>query len=172
MSNINRQEGYYLNKTGERVNTLLERQYVVPTLSNIPSDSTLSWEDGEYTVVFKIGDFCRVKIQEKYKFYRLHDINNSRAVWIEENKIDVENYYNKEEVNTAISTAIQNIPKGVNILSIEEFASLKESENLKTNEIYLIIEKDEPYELYIGSILIAKKSDIALGFPYNFPFNF
>lgn len=166
MSSINKQSGYYLNKTGERVDTLLERQYIVPTLSTTPSDSTLTWEDGEYTVVFKIGDFCRVKTQEEYKFYRLHDINNSRAVWIEEN------YYNKEEVNTAISTAIQSIPKGVNILSIEEFESLKESENLKTNEIYLIIEKDEPYELYIGSILIAKKSDIALGFPYNFPFNF
>lgn len=166
MSSINKQSGYYLNKTGERVDTLLERQYIVPTLSTTPSDSTLTWEDGEYTVVFKIGDFCRVKTQEEYKFYRLHDINNSRAVWIEEN------YYNKEEVNTAISTAIQSIPKGVNILSIEEFESLKESENLKTNEIYLIKEKDEPYELYIGSILIAKKSDIALGFPYNFPFNF
>lgn len=166
MSSINKQSGYYLNKTGERVDTLLERQYIVPTLSTTPSDSTLTWEDGEYTVFFKIGDFCRVKMQEEYKFYRLQDINNSRAVWIEEN------YYTKEEVNTAISTAIQNIPKGVNILSIEEFESLKESENLKANEIYLIIEKDEPYELYIGSILIAKKSDIALGFPYNFPFNF
>ena len=172
MSSTSRQTGYYLNKTGERVNTLLDRQYVVPTLSTPPSDSTLSWDDDGYIVEFRIGDFCRAEVQNEYKFYRLQDVNNSKAVWAEENKVDLENYYTKEEVTTSISTAIQSIPKGVQILTIEEFEELQKNDSTETTQIYLVIKNEEPYELYIGDILIAKKSDIDLGFPYSFPFNF
>jgi hypothetical protein len=36
-------KGYYLNKTGDRVKQLLDRQFIVPTLNNIPNEQTNSW---------------------------------------------------------------------------------------------------------------------------------
>ena len=55
-------KGYELHKTGARVKELLERQFIVPTLDSIPTETTTSWQDGEYVVHFRVGEICRVKI--------------------------------------------------------------------------------------------------------------
>ena len=55
--------GYNLNKTGERVSELLSRQFIVPTLQEVPNENTLSWIDGEYNIQFRIGEFFSIIIR-------------------------------------------------------------------------------------------------------------
>ena len=61
-------EGYHLNNTGERVSELLSRQFVVPTLDSVPNEQTRNWIDGEYLVDCRIGELCRVKVEEEWVF--------------------------------------------------------------------------------------------------------
>ena len=49
-------KGYELHKTGSRVNELLERHFIVPTLESVPNENTRNWTDGEYSVDFRIGE--------------------------------------------------------------------------------------------------------------------
>lgn len=98
-------KGYYLNKTGDRVKQLLDRQFIVPTLDSIPNSQTKTWQDGEYTVAFRIGELCRVKVNGEWEFYRLHDIVNNLRVWQKANAAeipDLSDYYTKTEVDTKI----------------------------------------------------------------------
>lgn len=74
-------QGYYLQKSGERVSTLLSRQYIVPTLTSPPNENTLTWKDGDYIVDFRIGEFVRVILDDSYVFYRLNDIIENTASW-------------------------------------------------------------------------------------------
>lgn len=69
----------------ERFEELLYRHYIVPTLLSAPTENTLQWADGNYTVNFEIGDYCRVEDTESdlgYKFYRLFNIDSEgKAIW-------------------------------------------------------------------------------------------
>ena len=71
--------------TKDRFIELLNRQYHVPTLNAAPTENTTQWADGNYTVSFDVGDYCRVEDAESdlgYKFYRLFNINSDgTAVW-------------------------------------------------------------------------------------------
>ena len=101
-------KGYYLNKTGDRVKQLLDRQFIVPTLDSIPNSQTNTWQDGEYTVAFRIGELCRVKVNGEWEFYRLHDIVNDLRVWQKANTAeipDLSNYYTKDQVHREIENA-------------------------------------------------------------------
>lgn len=143
------QNGYYLNKTGDRVNQLLSRHFVVPTLSTVPDETTLNWQDGEYTVSFRIGELCRTKVNDKYKFYRLTDISTGLAIW-------------KEDSGSG----------SVEIISEEEYEQLIQQNTIIANCVYLIIdEANQPKYLYIGRVLIAQK-DGDVGFAYSFPIIF
>ena len=95
-------KGYELKMSGSRVGELLSRQFVVPTLDAPPTSKTLSWEDGKYTVTFRIGELCRVQENGEWKFYRLQDVNGNVAFWVNANASDapdLSNYYTKEEVD-------------------------------------------------------------------------
>lgn len=148
-------DGYYLNKTGDRVSELLSRHYIVPTLNAVPTQDTLTWLDGEYEVEFRIGEFVRVFKDEEPIFYRLADIIDGKAVW---------------NVGTG---PIPTSTGGVELISLEDYNTKKENGELVDNIIYFIIVDGEPYELYIGQFLIAKKGDLAnMNFPYTFPIIF
>lgn len=82
--------GYYLNKTGDRVKQLLDRQFIVPTLDSIPTTSTRTWQDDEYEVEFRIGELCRVKINDTYEFFRLYDIIDNTYIWRNINNVTVD----------------------------------------------------------------------------------
>lgn len=103
MSVVN--NGYHLRKTGERVNELLSRQFIVPTLSTAPTSATLKWKDGEYDVYFRVGEMCRVRQDDEWVFYRLDDIANGKAFWSNANASelpDMGDYYTKDEVDDKI----------------------------------------------------------------------
>lgn len=95
-------DGYRLGMSGKRVNELLERQFVVPTLSFKPDANTKTWEDGDYVVQFRIGEFCRFKEDGEWSFYRLQDIDGESYVWVNANASelpDMSGYYSKEETD-------------------------------------------------------------------------
>lgn len=59
-------------------------EYIVPTLSNIPTSSTLTFVENGVTKHFKIGYMCRVadsSAEHGYKFYQLYNISNGKATW-------------------------------------------------------------------------------------------
>lgn len=174
MSGVSGHNGYYLKKSGERVNDLLSRQFIVPTLEVAPTIDTLSWADGEYEVEFRIGEFVRVPDGSDYVFYRLKDINDNGAVWVNATSADMKDYYTKQEIDDKISNlVISGGSGGVVLISEEDYAAKKENGEIVDNVLYFIVVNDEPYELYIGLHLIAKKSEIeSLGFPYTFPITF
>lgn len=145
-------KGYELHKTGARVKELLERQFICPTLEQPPTQDTLSWQDGEYVVVFRIGELCRVRENNGWKFYRLINIEGSVAEWQESNA--------------------QGESDGVVLIEQEEYDALVENNTISTNTIYFVSTNDEPTALYIGKILIAKREEGSKGFAYNFPIIF
>lgn len=77
--------GYNSNLTGERVETLLKRQFIVNTLPAAPDESTLSWTDGGTVTDYRIGEMVRVADESSetgYTFYQLNDITEGgMAVW-------------------------------------------------------------------------------------------
>lgn len=175
MSGIEGHNGYYLKKTGERVNELLSRQFVVPTLEEKPNEGTLSWVDGSYEVAFRVGEFVRVPSGEDFVFYRLKDIKNGRAAWVDATSADMKDYYTKKEIDDKIANIIISGggSGGVELISEEGYASKKENGTIVDNVMYFIVVNDEPYELYIGHHLIGKKGEIEnLAFPYTFPIIF
>lgn len=174
MSGVAGHNGYYLKKSGERVNDLLSRQFIVPTLYAAPTSETLSWEDGDYVVEFRVGEFVRVQDNNDFIFYRLKDINDNGAVWANATSADMQDYYTRKEVDDKLSKlVISGGGGGVELVSEEEYATKKENGEIADNILYFIVVDDEPYELYIGLHLIAKKGEIeSLGFPYTFPITF
>lgn len=102
MSGIEGKKGYYLQKTGARVNELLERHYIVPTFTTSPTEDTLSWDDDGHIVYFRVGEIIRVKTPEGYDFYRVNDIKDDRINWV---KIDtLSDTYTKGEIDVKFFT--------------------------------------------------------------------
>lgn len=192
-------EGYHLNKTGERVSELLSRQFVVPTLGSLPTEQTRNWIDGEYLVDFRIGELCRVKVEEEWVFYRLVDIVGGKRVWAKANSSempDMSDYYTKEEVDTKIEEhqpdlseyytkeeTEQNIEESLSSIVIPEDESIKnvtedeynamfEADTLSDKTMYFVSKDGSPIALYIGKVQIAVREEGSKGFAYNFPIIF
>ena len=192
-------EGYHLNKTRERVIELLSRQFVVPTFSSVPTKQTRNWIDGEYLVDFRIGELCRVKVEEEWVFYRLVDIVGEKRVWAKANASempDMSDYYTKEEVDTKIEEnqpdlleyytkeeTEQKIEEGVSSIVIPEDESIKnvtedeynamfEADTLSDKTMYFVSKDGSPIALYIGKVQIAVREEGSKGFAYNFPIIF
>lgn len=176
MSGIN---GYHLRKTGERVNELLSRQFIVPTLDNPPTEKTESWIDGEYVVYFRIGELCRVKENGEWKFYRLNDIEGDDRIWVNANTSDMpdmSDFYTKEETDKKINEGVSSIviPEDESVKNVtqEEYDSMKESDSLSDKTLYFVSKEGSPVALYIGKIQIAVREEGSKGFAYNFPIIF
>lgn len=174
MSGIEGHNGYYLKKSGDRVNELLSRQFIVPTLQSPPTENTLKWDDGNYEVTFRVGELVRVPKDNDYVFYRLKDISNGKALWANATSADMDDYYTKSQIDKKLSDlVISGGSGGVEIVSIEEYENKKNTGSIIDNILYFIVVNDEPYELYIGYHLIAKQGEIgSIGFPYTFPITF
>ena len=192
-------KGYELHKTGARVNELLERQFIVPTLDTMPTEDTLTWNDGNYVVSFRIGEMCRVKVEEEWVFYRLVDIVGGKRVWSKANASempDMSDYYTKEEVDTKIEEhqpdlseyytkeeTEQKIEEGVASIVIPEDESIKnvtedeynamfEADTLSDKTMYFVSKDGSPIAIYIGKVQIAVREEGSKGFAYNFPIIF
>ena len=268
-------DGYKSRMTGERVVDLLSRHFIVPTLLSPPTENTLSWEDGSYTVNFRIGELVRIYEDGFPIFYRLVDLNTNKAVWQRITPSDLSLFYTKEEINTLLedydaiiqnrayltavpseyvteeelenkkyltshqdisgkqdrihdlptiregaargATAIQekdlfekvyskieindllaNLDAGgsvspnppvsgpgvsdpslpsvvgsVILMSPEEYENLVEAGGTYADILYCTLVDDSPYEIYLGTFLIAKKGEaVNAGFPYTFPIIF
>jgi hypothetical protein len=172
-------KGYELHKTGSRVNELLERHFVVPTLISPPIESTRNWEDGKYLVDFRIGELCRVRENDKWVFYRLVDIDGNNRVWIKTNASnlpDMSDYYTKEEANQKISQEVSSIviPEDESIKNVtqDEYDAMKDAETLSDKTLYFVSKDGSPMALYIGGVQIAVREEGSKGFAYNFPIIF
>lgn len=168
-------KGYELKMSGSRVGELLSRQFVVPTLDVPPTSETLSWEDGKYTVTFRIGELCRVQENGEWKFYRLQDVNGNIAFWVNANASeasDLSNYYTKEEIDEKVG-AIE-IPEDESIKNVtqDEYDAMKEADLLSDKTLYFVSKDDSPVALYIGKVQIAVREEGSKGFAYNFPIIF
>lgn len=191
--------GYHLRKTGERVNELLERHYIVPTLLEQPTQQTVYWQDGDYIVDFRIGEFCRVKEDGEWVFYRLNDIDGSNRIWVkanasempdmsdyytkeevddklEEHQPDLSEYYTKEETEQKIEEGVSSIviPEDESIKNVteEEYNAMLESNILSDKTMYFVSKDGLPIALYIGTVQIAVREEGSKGFAYNFPIIF
>lgn len=172
-------KGYELHKSGARVNELLERQFIVPTLDFIPTETTISWQDGDYVVAFRIGEICRVKVEDDWQFYRLYDISGDKAIWNKANASeipDLSDYYTKEEANNKIQKEISKIeiPADESIKNVteDEYNALFESDTLSEKTMYFVSKDGSPIALYIGKVQIAVREEGSKGFAYNFPIIF
>lgn len=195
-------KGYELKMSGSRVGELLSRQFVVPTLDVPPTSNTLSWEDGKYTVTFRIGELCRVKENGEWKFYRLQDVAGNMAIWVNANaseapdlsnyytkeevdekvgsieipEVELEDYYTKEEVDNKIDEGVSSItfPDDESIKNVtqDEYDAMKEADLLSDKTLYFVSKDDSPVALYIGKVQIAAREEGSKGFAYNFPIIF
>lgn len=174
-------KGYYLNKTGDRVKQLLDRQFIVPTLDNIPNTQTKTWQDGEYVVTFRIGELCRVHVNNKWEFYRLHDIVNNLCIWQKANaaevpEIDLSDYPTRNEVQETVDQAISSIPfpedESIKNVTEDEYNSMFEADTLSDKTMYFVSKDGLPIALYIGKVQIAVREEGSKGFAYNFPIIF
>jgi hypothetical protein len=172
-------KGYHLKKTGSRVNELLSRQFIVPTLDDVPTGNTLTWQDGEYVVEFRVGELCRVSVNNKWEFYRLHDISNGTAHWEKANASelpDMSDYYTKEETDRKIEDGVASIvlPEDESIRNVteDEYNAMYEAESLSDKTMYFVSKDGSPVALYIGKIQIAVRDEGSKGFAYNFPIIF
>lgn len=172
-------KGYELHKSGERVKELLERHFIVPTLTSAPSQDTLSWNDGKYVVSFRIGELCRVKENEQWQFYRLYDVVNGVAYWQKANASelpDMSDYYTKEETDEKIKDSVSSvvIPEDESIKNVteDEYNAMFDADELSENTLYFISKDGSPIALYIGKVQIAVREEGSKGFAYNFPIIF
>lgn len=195
-------KGYELKMSGSRVGELLSRQFVVPTLDVPPTSETLYWEDGKYTVTFRIGELCRVQENGEWKFYRLQDVNGNIAFWVNANtsdapdlsnyytkeevdekvgsieipEVELDDYYTKDEVDNKIDEGVSGItfPEDESIKNVteEEYEAMKEADLLSDKTLYFVSKDDSPVALYIGRVQIAVREEGSKGFAYNFPIIF
>lgn len=153
-------KGFELHKTGSRVNELLERQFVVPTLSSPPTENTKNWEDGKYLVDFRIGELCRVKENGEWVFYRLQDIEGTQRKWVKENaseSTDMSNYYTKEETDKKIT---EHTPDLSNYYSKEEVNTKFEEYQPDLSGYYTTEETDQKIADGVSSIVIPEDESI------------
>lgn len=195
-------KGYELKMSGSRVSELLSRQFVVPTLGAPPTSDTLSWEDGKYTVTFRIGELCRVQENGEWKFYRLQDVNGNIAFWVNANaseapnlsnyytkeevdekvgaieipEVELDDYYTKDEVDNKIEEGVSGITfpedESIKNLTQDEYDAMKEADLLSDKTLYFVSKDDSPVALYIGRVQIAVREEGSKGFAYNFPIIF
>lgn len=195
-------KGYELKMSGSRVGELLSRQFVVPTLDAPPTSKTLSWEDGKYTVTFRIGELCRVQENGEWKFYRLQDVSGNIAFWVNANasdapdlsnyytkeevdekveaieipEVELDDYYTKDEVDNKIEEGVSGITfpedESIKNLTQDEYDAMKEADLLSDKTLYFVSKDDSPVALYIGKVQIAVREEGSKGFAYNFPIIF
>lgn len=147
-------KGYELHKTGSRVNELLERHFIVPTLESVPSENTRNWADGEYLVDFRIGELCRVKEDQEWVFYRLVDIVDGLRVWQKANAPVIQE-----------DESIKNVTE-------DEYNAMYDANTLSDKTLYFVSKDGSPVALYIGKVQIAVREEGSKGFAYNFPITF
>lgn len=63
---------------------LLYGEFITPTLTKVPTPTTLMYLVGEVEHQFKVGQLCRVIVNGEPKFYRLSNLMGLEAVWEEE----------------------------------------------------------------------------------------
>lgn len=157
--------GYHLRKTGERVNELLSRQFIVPTLSTAPTSSTLKWEDGEYDVYFRVGEMCRVRQDDEWVFYRLDDIANGKALWSNANASelpDMGDYYTKDEVDDKIKEHQPDLSEYYTADEVDQRLDEKANSTDLPNmsEYYTKKEADKKIEESVSSVVIPEDESI------------
>lgn len=153
-------KGYELHKTGARVNELLERQFIVPTLDTMPTEDTLTWNDGNYVVSFRIGEMCRVKVEEEWVFYRLVDIVGGKRVWAKANASempDMSDYYTKEETDKRIE---EHTPDLSDYYSKREVDNKFEEHKPDLTEYYTKEETEQKIVEGVTSIVIPEDESI------------
>lgn len=163
MSVVN--NGYHLRKTGERVNELLSRQFIVPTLSTAPTSATLKWEDGEYDVYFRVGEMCRVRQDDEWVFYRLDDIANGKAFWSNANASelpDMGDYYTKDEVDDKIKEHQPDLSEYYTADEVDQRLDEKANSTDLPNmsEYYTKKEADKKIEESVSSVVIPEDESI------------
>ena len=157
--------GYHLRKTGERVNELLSRQFIVPTLSTAPTSATLKWEDGEYDVYFRVGEMCRVRQDDEWVFYRLDDIANGKAFWSNANASelpDMGDYYTKDEVDDKIKEHQPDLSEYYTADEVDQRLDEKANSTDLPNmsEYYTKKEADKKIEESVSSVVIPEDESI------------
>lgn len=157
--------GYHLRKTGERVNELLSRQFIVPTLSTAPTSSTLKWEDGEYDVYFRVGEMCRVRQDDEWVFYRLDDIANGKALWSNANASelpDMGDYYTKTEVDDKIKEHQPDLSEYYTADEVDQKLGEKANSTDLPNmsEYYTKEEADQKISEGVSSVVIPEDESI------------
>ena len=157
--------GYHLRKTGERVNELLSRQFIVPTLSTAPTSTTLKWEDGEYDVYFRVGEMCRVRQDDEWVFYRLDDIANGKALWSNANASelpDMGDYYTKDEVDDKIKEHQPDLSEYYTADEVDQRLDEKANSTDLPNmsEYYTKKEADKKIEESVSSVVIPEDESI------------
>lgn len=157
--------GYHLRKTGERVNELLSRQFIVPTLSTAPTSATLKWEDGEYDVYFRVGEMCRVRQDDEWVFYRLDDIANGKAFWSNANTSelpDMGDYYTKTEVDDKIKEHQPDLSEYYTADEVDQKLGEKANSTDLPNmsEYYTKKEADKKIEESVSSVVIPEDESI------------
>lgn len=163
MSVVN--NGYHLRKTGERVNELLSRQFIVPTLSTAPTSATLKWDDGEYDVYFRVGEMCRVRQDDEWVFYRLDDIANGKAFWSNANASelpDMGDYYTKDEVDDKFKEHQPDLSEYYTSDEVDEKLDEKANSTDLPNmsEYYTKKEADKKIEEAVSSVVIPEDESI------------
>ena len=157
--------GYHLRKTGERVNELLSRQFIVPTLSTAPTSATLKWKDGEYDVYFRVGEMCRVRQDDEWVFYRLDDIANGKAFWSNANASelpDMGDYYTKDEVDDKIKEHQPDLSEYYTTDEVDQRLDEKANSTDLPNmsEYYTKKEADKKIEESVSSVVIPEDESI------------
>lgn len=157
--------GYHLRKTGERVNELLSRQFIVPTLSTAPTSATLKWEDGEYDVYFRVGEMCRVRQDDEWVFYRLDDIANGKAFWSNANTSelpDMGDYYTKTEVDDKIKEHQPDLSEYYTADEVDQKLGEKANSTDLPNmsEYYTKEEADQKISEGVSSVVIPEDESI------------
>lgn len=157
--------GYHLRKTGERVNELLSRQFIVPTLSTAPTSTTLKWKDGEYDVYFRVGEMCRVRQDDEWVFYRLDDIANGKALWSNANASelpDMGDYYTKDEVDDKIKEHQPDLSEYYTADEVDQRLDEKANSTDLPNmsEYYTKKEADKKIEESVSSVVIPEDESI------------
>lgn len=157
--------GYHLRKTGERVNELLSRQFIVPTLSTAPTSTTLKWKDGEYDVYFRVGEMCRVRQDEEWVFYRLDDVFNGIAVWSNTNASelpDMGDYYTKDEVDDKIKEHQPDLSEYYTADEVDQRLDEKANSTDLPNmsEYYTKEEADQKISEGVSSVVIPEDESI------------
>lgn len=192
-------EGYRLKMNGDRLNELLNRHFIVPTFESPPNNTVTSWQDGDYTVQFRIGELCRVKESNEWQFYRLQDLSYGNALWIKANASelpDLSNYYTKQEVDKqieqhqpdlsglytkeqtdqkiqeSISSIVMPEDESIKNVTEDEYNTMFDTNVLSDNTMYFVSKDGSPIALYIGKIQIAVREEGSKGFAYNFPIIF